>query len=178
MDLTVWQERTQSILSRSFEKLPEIALTVLVGYLAIKIIKFTLRSVIRVTLANQAMKGIILSVVDIGLWILLLAVLLHQVGLTQISLALSGSVGVAGLAVSTGSAAFVQDLVSGLFLAQDPDFNVGQRVTVGEVEGTVEKMDARKIRLRDDKGNLHIFPNSTFDRASWIVKNKSSRSTR
>lgn len=172
MELAVFQNRVWQLLERSWEKLPEIVLTVIVGYLAIKIIKAVLFSLIRVTRANQAMKGILLSVVDIGLWVLLLAALLHQVGLTQLSLALSGSVVVLGLAVSTGSAAFVQDLVSGLFLAQDPDFSVGQKVKVAEVEGVVEKMDARKVRIRDDSGNLHIYPNSTFDRSSWIVKNR------
>lgn len=164
-------DRLGEILLKAWDRLPAVLLTFLVGYLVIKIIKVILHSVIRVTRGNQAMKGILMSVIDFGLWIMLLAAVLQQVGLTQLSLALSGSVVILGLAISTGSAAFVQDLVAGIFLSQDRDFNVGYRVQIDSVEGMVEKMDARKIRIRDDKGNLHIFPNSLFDRAAWIVKN-------
>jgi small-conductance mechanosensitive channel len=94
---------------------------------------------------------------------------LQQIGLPQVALALSSTVAIAGLAIATGSSVFIQDLVSGLFLAQDPDFNVGDRIKVLDLEGTVERMDARKIRMRDDKGLLHVLPNSTFDKSSWSV---------
>ncbi len=101
--------------------------------------------------------------------------MLSQVGLTQIAFALSGSVAIAGIAISAGSASFVQDLVSGLFLAQDPDFNVGDVLKVQEVEGTVERMDGRKIRLRDKNGMLHVFSNATFDKEPWVVVQKRGR---
>lgn len=156
----------------AWEKLPQLILTVVVGYIVIKIIKAILHGLIKVSKTNAAMKGILMSVIDIALWIFLLAALLQQIGLPQIALALSSVVAIAGLAVATGSSVFIQDLVSGLFLAQDPDFNVGDRVRVDTVEGTVERMDARKIRLRDDKGLLHIFPNSIFDKSAWIVIQK------
>jgi small-conductance mechanosensitive channel len=172
MSFSSFSDQLWLIALKAWDRLPSIVLTFLVGYLVIKIVKTALHSLIRVTRANQAMKGIIISVIDFGLWIMLLAAVLQQVGLTQLSLALSGSVLVLGLAISTGSAAFIQDLVAGIFLAQDRDFNVGYRVQIDAVEGTVEKMDARKIRIRDDRGHLHIFPNSIFDRAAWIVKNE------
>jgi hypothetical protein len=33
-------------------------------------------------------------------------------------------------------------------------------------------MDARRIRLRDDKGLLHIVPNSVVERKEWVVVRK------
>lgn len=162
--------RLEKLITLVWEKGPALLLTFLIGYLVIKIVRGLLHNLIKVTRANQAMKGIMLSVIDVGLWILLLAALLQQIGLTQLSLALSGTVVIAGLAVSSGSAAFIQDLVAGIFMAQDPDFRLGQRVKIDSVEGVVEKMDARKVRVRDDKDDLHIFPNSLFDRTAWVVK--------
>lgn len=161
----------------AWDKLPQLLLTLIVGYVVIKIVKGIIHGLIRVSKTNSAMKGILMSVIDIALWMFLFAALLQQIGLPQVALALSSTVAIAGLAIATGSSVFIQDLVSGLFLAQDPDFNVGDRIKVTEVEGTVERMDARKIRLRDDKGLLHIFPNSTFDKSAWVVlQNKRGRS--
>lgn len=172
MAVTSFSDRIFELLAKSWDKLPQLLLTVVVGYIIIKLVKAFLRGLIGYSKANSALKGIVLSVLDVALWIFLVAALLQQVGLTQISLALSGTVAISALALSAGSTAFIQDLVAGIFLAQDPDFSAGDRVKVDEVEGIVERMDARKIRLRDDKGILHIFPNSHFDRAAWMVLKK------
>lgn len=172
MAVTSFSDRIFELLAKSWDRLPQLLLTIVVGYIIIKLIKAFLRGLFSYSKANSALKGIALSVLDVALWIFLVAALLQQVGLTQISLALSGTVAISALALSAGSTAFVQDLVAGIFLAQDPDFSAGDRIKVDDVEGIVERMDARKIRLRDDKGILHIFPNSHFDRSAWMVLKK------
>ena len=172
MSVTSFSDRIFELLVKSWDRLPLLLLTIIGGYVLIKLIKAFLHRLIGYTRANMAIKGILLSVIDVSLWIFLIAALLAQVGLTQISLALSGTVAISALALSAGSTAFVQDLVAGIFLAQDPDFSAGDRIKVDAVEGIVERMDARKIRLRDDKGVLHIFPNSHLDRTAWMVVKK------
>jgi len=172
MDITSFSDRLFEIGLKSWEKLPDLVLTLIFGYIVIKVIKSLVIGVISFSRANSALKGILFSVLDVVMWILLIAVMLQQIGLTQISIALSGAVAISALAISAGSAAFVQDLVAGIFLSQDSDFNAGDLLRVGEIEGVVERMDARKIRLRDEKGKLHIFPNSFFDKSTWIVLKK------
>jgi len=156
MDITSFSDRLFEIGLKSWEKLPDLVLTLIFGYIVIKVIKSLVIGVISFSRANSALKGILFSVLDVVMWILLIAVMLQQIGLTQISIALSGAVAISALAISAGSAAFVQDLVAGIFLSQDSDFNAGDLLRVGEIEGVVERMDARKIRLRDEKGKLHI----------------------
>jgi small-conductance mechanosensitive channel len=170
MGLTSFVDRVVEIGAAAWDKLPQIILTLIVGWLLIKLIKAILHGVIRVSRANAAMKGILMSVVDVGLWILVLAAVFQQIGLSQVALALSGTVAIAGIAISVGSSSLIQDLVSGLFLAQDPDFNVGDTIEVKDVVGKVERMDARKVRIRDEKGRLHIYPNSVFDKEAWAVR--------
>jgi small-conductance mechanosensitive channel len=172
MQLTSFADSLFRIGVKAWDKLPQLLLTLIVGYVFIKIIKAVIHGAIKVSHANSAMKGILVSVVDVALWIFLIAAILQQVGLTQIALALSSTVAIAGIAISVGAGAFVADLVSGLFLAQDKDFNTGDIIKVGEVAGLVERMDARKIRIRDEEGNLHIFPNSLFDKEPWVVLQK------
>ncbi len=175
MSFTSFGDQIFSILKLAWDKAPQIILTLVLGTILIKVISLVIGGAIRVSRANEAMKGILMTVINIALWLFLLAAIMQQVGLTQIALALSGGTVILGLAISSGSSAFVQDLVSGLFLAEDPDFKVGDRLKIEDVEGVIERMDARKIRLRDDKGLLHIFPNSTFDKAAWIVIQKRVR---
>lgn len=170
--MTSFSDRIFELLAKSWDRLPQLLLTLIVGFIVIKLVKAFLHGLIGYSKANSALKGILLSVLDVALWIFLVAALLQQVGLTQISLALSGTVAISALALSAGSTAFVQDLVAGIFLAQDPDFNPGDRIKIEDVEGTVERMDARKIRIRDDRGQLHIFPNSHFDRSAWTTLKK------
>jgi len=172
MSVTSFSDQIFALMLRAWDKLPTLLLTLIVGFILIKIIKAVLHGLVGFSRANLALKGILFSVLDVALWIFLIAALLQQVGLTQISLALSGTVAISALALSAGSASFVQDLVAGIFLAQDNDFNAGDRIKADGIEGVVERMDARKIRLRDDKGQLHIFPNSYFDRSTWIVLKK------
>lgn len=163
------------ILMRAWDKFPQLLLTLIIGYILIQIVKTVVHGLIRVSRANVAMKGILIQVIDISLWIFLIAALLQQIGLSQVAFALSSTVAIAGIAVSVGGSAFISDLFSGIFLAQDPDFNVGDRLKISDIEGVIEQMDARKIRLRDDKGLLHVFPNSTFDKNPWIVIEKKGK---
>ncbi|MBI4947993.1 mechanosensitive ion channel [Candidatus Berkelbacteria bacterium] len=155
------------------EKLPGLLLTFVVGFIIIRIARSVLRGVVGATRANVAMRALIINIIDIALWIFLFAALLQQMGFVQISYALSGSVALGAIAISIGSSSFVQDIVSGIFLAQDTDFGVGDTIKINDITGEVEKMDARKVRLRDKSGELHIFPNSSFDKSHWTVIKRS-----
>ncbi len=172
MDSTSFVDKLASVVLNAWDKLPQLLLTFLVGFLAVKLFSALLSGFIRVSRAKQALKDILMSVINVSLWLLLIAALLQQMGLTQLAFALSGFVAVAGLAITAGTSSMVQDLISGLFLAQDPDFNVGDRLKINEVEGIIEKMDARKIRLRDSDKRLHVIPNSTLDKSAWVVLDK------
>lgn len=146
-----------------------ILLTFITAFFVIKMIRAVLRSVIIVSRANLALKEVLLSVVDILLWVMAVAIIMQQLGLTQISLALSSSVLIAGVAVSIGTSTLLQDLAAGIFLAKDPDFDVGKTIRINDVEGVIERMDARKVRLRSKDGSVHVFPNSFVDKAAWII---------
>ncbi len=172
MELTSFGDRIIELMGKAWDKLPQLLLTLIVGYIVLKIVVAVVGGLIKVSHAKQALKDILLSVINLALWLLLIAALLQQAGLTQLAFAVSGFVAVAGLAVTAGAGSLVQDLISGVFLSQDPDFNVGDELKLGDIDGIIEKMDARKIRLRDKKGQLHVLPNSTFDKAPWVVLTK------
>lgn len=178
MGVTNLVDRLMQFWQRILEVLPELLLTLLIGFVLIKLAKYLFSNLIKVTRANTALKGILLSVADIVLWLILIVVILNQLGLNQVAMALTSTAAVAGIAFSIASSTFLQDLVAGVFLAQDTDFNIGDLVKIDDVTGTVEKMDARKVRIRDESGVLHILPNSAFDKASWQLIDKKPKGGR
>ncbi len=71
---------------------------------------------------------------------------------------LMAGAGIVGLAISFGSQALVKDVVSGVFHIVDDVFRIGESVEVGTRRGTVEQINLRSVRLREDDGRLHTIP--------------------
>lgn len=66
--------------------------------------------------------------------------------------------GVLGLALSFGSQALVKDVVSGIFFIADDAFRIGEYIDTGKLQGTVEQITVRSIRLRHHNGPIHTIP--------------------
>jgi small-conductance mechanosensitive channel len=102
-------------------------------------------------------------------WVLLFAELARSLGFTSIAITISGSLLVLGLALANGATTLTSDIISGVFLAKDEDFEVGYRVKTGDVEGIIQKIDIRKVRIITDDDKLHIVPNVNLDKNGWVV---------
>lgn len=150
-------------------ELPVIALGLIVGFIIIKILSSLLRDTLKVARVPKALAGIIVSLVVIVMWIILFSELAREAGLSSLAIKISGSLLIVGLAAANGMSALAGDIVSGVFLAKDRDFEVGYRVRIGDVEGVIKKIDIRKTRIEDDKGNTIIIPNSKLDLTGWTV---------
>jgi small-conductance mechanosensitive channel len=77
-----------------------------------------------------------------------------------------------GFALANGASSLTADIISGLFLSRDRDFECGYRIKVGDIEGTIERVDTRKIRIKSDDGRTHVFPSSKVDTMGWTVVEK------
>jgi moderate conductance mechanosensitive channel len=71
--------------------------------------------------------------------------------------------GVIGLAIGFGAQALVKDTINGFFILLENQFNVGDRVKIGGLEGTVMAMKLRVTVLREKEGTTHTVPNSKID---------------
>ncbi len=150
-------------------KLPNAVLALMVGYLALFVIKIMIKWALRLVRVEKAVKQMILSLASVVLWAILLALVFQSLGLPQVALALSGSVAIFGILLASGANFLVSDILSGLFLAKDPDFRIGETIKTADFEGVVERIDLRKIRVRSKDGHLHIIPNSFLDKGQFIV---------
>lgn len=68
--------------------------------------------------------------------------------------------GIVGLALSFGSQTLVKDLLGGIFIITEDQFNIGDTVKIGDNMGKVEKFTLRMTVLRNKENNLVYIPNS------------------
>jgi moderate conductance mechanosensitive channel len=67
--------------------------------------------------------------------------------------------GVFGLAVGFGAQKVVKDVITGLLILVEDQFDVGETVTIAANTGVVEEIGMRITRIRDDAGKLIILSN-------------------
>lgn len=143
----------------------------LVGIIVIRVIVMITRWALKLTNMQVGLRYVLTSITQTFLWIMLTVVLLNELGFSGVIFFFTGSIAAIGIAMAAGGSTFVSDIVAAIFLARDADFNVGDEVIVGETptQGVIERMDTRRIRLRDSEGVLHIIPNSVVERKEWVV---------
>jgi small conductance mechanosensitive channel len=73
---------------------------------------------------------------------------------------LLASAGVAGIALGLAAQNIVKDVLNGVLILIEDQFNVGDTVRVAGLAGTVEAMTLRKTTVRDADGTLYVIPNS------------------
>lgn len=152
-------------------RIPVALLAIGIGYITIKIVGRFLGKALRWTKWPLGLQAIMETLIKAAMWVFLLITILQILGLTSVALALTGSFAILLIGFSTGISSTVNDLMAGLQLANDKDFEVGYRVKAGDqkTEGVIREMDVKKTRIEDDDGKLHIIPNGVIEKNEWVV---------
>lgn len=74
--------------------------------------------------------------------------------------ALFASVGILTLVIGLGCQSLIADIVAGMFIIFENEYNVGEIVTIGDFRGTVIEIGIRATKLLDMAGNIKIINNS------------------
>ncbi|MGL5820389.1 MAG: mechanosensitive ion channel family protein [Sarcina sp.] len=70
---------------------------------------------------------------------------------------------VGGVAFGLGAQSFVKDLINGVFILFENQYNVGDYITVDKYTGIVESIEIRSTTLREFSGSYHIIPNGLIN---------------
>jgi small-conductance mechanosensitive channel len=70
------------------------------------------------------------------------------------------SAGIIGVGIGLGAQSIFKDMLNGIFILLEDQFNVGEVVSIASVKGTVEELTLRRTALRDTDGTLYSIPNS------------------
>ena len=77
--------------------------------------------------------------------------------------------GIGSVAIGFGAQTIVKDVLTGIFILVENQYNVGDIVRINGMSGAIESVGVRTTKIRDVNGNLHIIPNSSIN----IVSNLS-----
>ena len=89
---------------------------------------------------------------------LVLLNVLSQLGIDTKTLL--ASAGVVGVGIGLGAQSLFKDMLNGIFILIEGQYNVGDTVTIASLTGTVEDLTLRITKLRDGNGTLYFIPNS------------------
>ncbi len=76
------------------------------------------------------------------------------------------SAGILGIAVGFGAQSIIEDFLTGIFFLTEDQFGKGDRVDVGFVSGTLERVTLRTAVIRDPEGTIWHVPNSEIRRVA------------
>lgn len=74
--------------------------------------------------------------------------------------AIFASVGILTLVIGLGCQSLIADIVAGMFIIFENEYNVGEIVTIDDFRGTVIEIGIRATKLLDYAGNIKIINNS------------------
>jgi small-conductance mechanosensitive channel len=70
------------------------------------------------------------------------------------------SAGILGVAVGLGAQSIFKDMINGVLILVEDQYNVGEVVNIAGLKGTVEDLSLRRTSVRDADGTLYLIPNS------------------
>jgi small-conductance mechanosensitive channel len=113
------------------------------------------------------------TVVSVFLWFGAALTLLKIFGMGEIAASLGTAAGFVALGVSYALSNMIADTVAGVYLLRDPDFTPGDEVQSDPVTGTVEAIELRKTRFRNDDGDTVVVANRDVEK-KWTRRTASA----
>ncbi len=86
---------------------------------------------------------------------------------------LLASAGILSLVIGLGAQKLVSDILAGLFIIFEGEFQVGDIVTIGDWRGTVQEIGVRTTKIVDSNENVKIISNSAVSGVINMTKNNS-----
>jgi len=149
-------------------KLPHLLIAALIAFALYRALTLITGRMIRIAEQHAAARSRIAQVRTMagviratGLTIITAIVTMQLLAAIGVNLApLLASAGVAGVAVGLAAQNIVRDMLNGILILLEDQFNVGDTIKIAGVSGVVESMTLRKTTLRDGDGTLYVIPNS------------------
>lgn len=82
--------------------------------------------------------------------------------------------GIAGVAIGLGAQGFINDFLTGFFIIWERQLEVGDYVTINNIEGTVVAVGLRTTQIKSLDGTLNFIPNRTIT----VISNSSREDMR
>jgi small conductance mechanosensitive channel len=149
-------------------KLPHLVMVALIAFVLTRLLSLATSRMTRIAEQHASGQARISQVKTLagvirttGLAIIGAIVSMQFLAAVGVNLApLLASAGVAGVAIGLAAQNIVKDVLNGMLILIEDQFNVGDTVRLAGLAGTVEAMTLRKTMVRDGDGTLYVIPNS------------------
>lgn len=144
-----------------YQKIPAVIRTVQIIIIGM-VLSFLLRLIMRVGFAKNNRSLTIVKLLESFVrWVIAIVcvfVVLNAWGVDTATLL--ASAGILSLVVGLGAQSLVADIVAGIFMVFEGEFQIGDIVIVNGCRGTVSQIGIRTTKLVDASGNVNIVNNS------------------
>ncbi len=117
---------------------------------------------IRAKTLRSILRSITTYTLNIFALLYIVTVFVGPLGLTLTS--------IGGVALGFGAQSFVKDIIAGIFILMEDKFKIGEYITIGSHQGTVEDIGLRTTVLRDFNGDMHIIPNGNIQEVTNVSR--------
>jgi small conductance mechanosensitive channel len=163
--LDEWANDTQEFVRN---RLPHLLIVAAIAFILSRLLRLVTRRMTHVAEQHAAGPGRIAQVKTVsqviratGLTVIGVITGLQFLDAVGINLGpLLASAGIAGVAIGLAAQNIVKDVLNGILILVEDQFNVGDTVRIAGLAGTVEAMTLRKTTVRDADGTLYVVPNS------------------
>ena len=161
------------------DEVPHLIGTIVIALILLWLLRVIGRKVERISRSNdlpsgfraQQMRTLASVVHGVGIFFIISMVAFAVLTSIHIDMKpLLASAGVAGLAIGFGAQTLVKDVINGFFILIENQYEIGDNVKIGGVQGAVELMTLRRTVLRDADGTVHVIPNSTISVVSNMTR--------
>jgi moderate conductance mechanosensitive channel len=163
--LDEWINDTQEFIRT---KLPHLIVVFLIAFVLTRLLAAATRHMTRVAerhSVNQGRIGQVKTIAGVvratGFAVIGVIAGLQFLDALNVNIApLVASAGVVGIALGLAAQTVVKDMLNGVLIILEDQFNVGDVVRLAGLSGTVEAMTLRRTSVRDGDGTLYVIPNS------------------
>lgn len=144
-----------------YQKIPAVIRTVQIVAIAL-LLSMLLRKIMRMGFAKSSRSLTIVKLLENFVrWVIAIVAVLIILGAWGVDTAtLVASAGVLTLIVGLGAQSLVADIVAGIFMVFEGEFQIGDIVIINGWRGTVQEIGIRTTKLVDAGGNVNIVNNS------------------
>src|SRR5712691_7623428 len=178
-----WREDTVTFLHHDMPKLVVIVVGALVLSRLLRVMVRRIAALQEKKLPSgiraQKIRTMASVITSVGVFVIFFWAVLQALPLFGLNLGpLLASAGIAGLAIGFGAQTLVHDFINGFFILLENQYDIGDKIGIAGVKGTVEDMSLRRTVLRDDDGTVHIVPNSEIKLVSNATRDWSQLALR
>jgi len=135
-----------------------LVLMTAIVWLALDLIRMVIT---KINIKNGRPKTVVELIVSMSKYIAVIIAVIWGCSIIGIDVtAVIASLGVLGLILGFGAQSLIEDIVTGIFMIFESQFNIGDVIILDDFRGTVVNIGVRATTIRDDGGNLKVVNNS------------------